>query len=200
MKKACYAVISIFCCLFLLFSAGSLNAASPHEKLKKAEALAVNASNIAIKAIETCDTKAAKNALNIVNQAAPLVLEATADAQKIKDPGLFKRALDVSGRIGVTNTQIIILASKLMQCTLTSRGLLDAVEISNHSQKMKQKLIKMHDDIVNAMSILELDRIDIDIPFDYKVPKWEDFKYPVGDESLLRETEPIKDTEAASPI
>jgi len=201
MKKTGHAITSILCCcLFSLFSVSSLNAASPQEKINKAEALARKASKIAIKAIETCDTKTAKDALNLVNQAAPLLLEATADAQEMKDARLIKRALDVSGRIGSANTQIIILASKLMQCTLSAQNLRDAVEISNHSQGMKQKLIKMNDDIVNAMSVLELEGIDIDVPFDYKVPKWEDFKYPIGDEPLLRETEPIKDTEAASPI
>lgn len=201
MKKTGHAVTSVlYCCLFLLFSASSLNAASPQGKLNKAEALAQKASKIAIKAIEACDIKAAKDALNLVNQSAPLVLEATAEAQEMKDARLIKRALDISGRIGSANTQVIILASKLMQCTLSAQGLRDAVEISNHSQRMKQKLVKMNDDIVNAMSVLELEGIDIDVPFDYKVPKWEDFKYPVGDEPLLRETEPIKDTEAASPI
>ena len=201
MKKRDHAVISIFCCCsFLLFSVGLLNAASPYEKLNKAEALAVKASQIAIKAMENCDTRAAKKAINLVNQAAPLVLEATTDAQEMKDARLIKRALGVSGRIGATNTQIIILASKLMQCTMSVRGLRDVVKISNHSLEMKQRLIKMNDDIVNAMSVLELEGVDIDIPFDYKVTKWDDFKYPVGDELPLRETEPIKDTEPASPI
>ncbi len=201
MKKRDHAVISIFCCCsFLLFSVGLLNAASPYEKLNKAEALAVKASQIAIKAMENCDTRAAKKAINLVNQAAPLVLEATTDAQEMKDARLIKRALGVSGRIGATNTQIIILASKLMQCTMSVKGLRDVVKISNHSLEMKQRLIKMNDDIVNAMSVLELEGVDIDIPFDYKVTKWDDFKYPVGDELPLRETEPIKDTEPASPI
>lgn len=201
MKRRGHAVISIFCCcLFLLFSVGLLDAASPQEKLNKAEELAVRASQIAIKAMENCDSQAAKNAFNIVNQAAPLVLEATAEAQKMKDAGLIKRAMDVSGRLGATNTQIIILASKLMQCSMSAKNLQDAVEISNYSKEMKQKLIKMNDDIINALSVLELEGIDIDIPFDYKVPKWEDFKYPVGDDLPLRETEPIKDTEPASPI
>lgn len=201
MKKRGHAVISISCCcLFLLFSVGLLDAASPQGKLSKAEALAVKASQIAIKAMENCDSHAAKNAFNLVNQAASLVLEATADAQKMKNGGLIKRALDVSGRLGATNTQIIILASNLMQCSMSAKNLQDAVKISDHSKEMKQKLIKMNDDIVNAMSVLELEGIDIDVPFDYKVPKWDDFKYPVGDDLPLRETEPIKDTEPASPI
>jgi hypothetical protein len=158
---------------------------SPSEKLKKANELAAEASDLATEARETGDVLKTEKALELANEASKLVKEVTATARDTGNAELAQAALDASNNI-VNAINLVIASAENIAQTSTDPGKVAAAE------KIKTDSETARDD--NNANI----RIAINSGANQPTPGAEGFTptaaptfdVPVGEEPPIQDTQP----------
>ena len=119
---------------------------TPEDKLRKAEELSIEASEMATTAKESYNVGLAKKALELANQATYLVLEAVAEAGKKDDPALAQVAIHTANSVMKAITQIIAAATFISQISEDQKTIADVKEIlekANKDQELNNKAIQI---------------------------------------------------------
>lgn len=108
---------------------------TPSEKLEKANELATQASEMAIKARETGDAELAGKALELANEAAKLVSEIAATAKATGNAELAQAVLNVANNIKKAINLVGVSAESIAQTSTDPATVAAANEIKENSEK-----------------------------------------------------------------
>lgn len=171
----------------LLVSSVPAEEMAAEEKLKSADALLINAYEMASKARETSDIHLAQKALELINEASALLAEIASIAQDTGNTDLAQAAMNVIRNLmGVIN-QVIDAAQYIAHTSTDSRTVAAAKEILGGVEEV-QNLNRTTIDTALATGAVPGPTKEYEHPETYRL------KMPVQEEPHIHDMEP------ASPI